>query len=43
MPSSSEEAIKNRAVGALLGLAVGNAVGTTLEFKERDTYAPLTD
>ena len=26
-----------------MGLAVGDAIGTTLEFKERDTYAPLTD
>ena len=43
LPSSSEKAIKNRAVGALLGLAVGDAVGTTLEFEERDTYEPLTD
>ena len=42
-PLSTDEAIKDRAVGALLGLAVGDAVGTTLEFKERDTYEPLTD
>jgi len=43
VPSTSGEAIRDRAVGALLGLAVGDAVGTTLEFKSRDTYAPLTD
>jgi hypothetical protein len=30
-------------VGALLGLAVGDAVGTTLEFKPRDTYELLRD
>ncbi len=42
-PSTSEEAIRNRAVGALVGLAVGDAVGTTLEFKSRDTYPLLTD
>lgn len=42
-PSTTDEAIKDRAVGALLGLAVGDAVGTTLEFKDRDTYEPLTD
>jgi ADP-ribosyl-[dinitrogen reductase] hydrolase len=43
IPASSEEAIKDSAVGALLGLAVGDAVGTTLEFEDRDTYEPLTD
>ncbi len=37
------EATKDRAIGALLGLAVGDAVGTTLEFTGRDTYRPLTD
>lgn len=34
---------RNRARGAILGLAVGDALGTTLEFRARDTYAPLTD
>ena len=33
----------DRAQGALLGLAIGDALGTTLEFKPRDTYPPLTD
>jgi ADP-ribosyl-[dinitrogen reductase] hydrolase len=42
-PSTSAEAIQNRALGAFLGLAVGDAVGTTLEFKARDTYPLLTD
>lgn len=42
-PDTSVEAIRDRAVGALLGLAVGDAVGTTLEFKARDSYPPLTD
>ncbi len=42
-PSTSAEAIKDRALGTLLGLAVGDAVGTTLEFKARDTYPLLTD
>lgn len=32
-----------RAVGALVGLAVGDAVGTTLEFKAPDTFAPIDD
>ena len=35
--------VRDRAVGALVGLAVGDAVGTTLEFKDRDTYQPLTE
>ena len=42
-PSTSAEAVQDRAIGALLGLAVGDAVGTTLEFKARDSYALLTD
>lgn len=43
MPSTNAEAIKDRAIGALLGLAVGDAVGTTLEFKTRDNYPRLAD
>ena len=35
--------IEDRAVGALLGLAAGDAVGTTLEFTRRDANPPLTD
>ncbi|WP_119419759.1 ADP-ribosylglycohydrolase family protein [Desertibaculum subflavum] len=33
----------DRAVGALVGLAVGDALGTTLEFTRRDSYPPLDD
>src|SRR5687768_12706280 len=29
--------------GCLLGLAVGDAVGTTVEFRARGTFEPLTD
>ena len=29
--------------GALVGLAVGDAVGTTLEFKPRGSFIPITD
>ena len=32
-----------RARGALLGLAVGDAVGTTVEFMPRGSFEPLTD
>jgi len=35
--------IEDRAVGALLGLAVGDALGTTLEFSTRDSQPPITD
>lgn len=42
-PSQNEAARRDRARGALIGLALGDAVGTTLEFKARDTYPPLTD
>lgn len=34
---------EDRAVGALLGLAVGDAVGTTLEFKRPGTFQPISD
>lgn len=33
----------DRAVGALLGLACGDAVGTTLEFKRPGTFVPVAD
>ena len=41
--SMIDDSVRDRARGALLGLAVGDAVGTTLEFKLRDSCAPLTD
>ena len=34
---SSVEISRNKALGAFVGLAVGDAVGTTLEFKKRDS------
>src|SRR5258706_13569640 len=36
-------ALESRGVGALLGLAIGDAVGTTLEFQLRDSAPPLCD
>jgi ADP-ribosylglycohydrolase len=33
----------SKAKGSLLGLALGDALGTTLEFKTKDSYQPLTD
>ncbi len=41
--TSNEITFQNRARGALLGLAVGDAIGTTVEFKPRGTFKPLTD
>lgn len=41
--TSNPEAIQNRAIGALVGLAVGDAVGTTLEFKPKPSHPILTD
>ncbi len=34
---------RDRAIGALVGLAVGDAVGTTLEFEPPGSFAPITD
>ena len=34
---------RNRYRGALLGLACGDAVGTTVEFKRRGSFKPVTD
>ena len=34
---------KNRYRGSLLGLAVGDALGTTLEFKRPGTFKPIKD
>ena len=34
---------KNRFRGALLGLAVGDALGTTLEFKPPGSFEPISD
>jgi ADP-ribosyl-[dinitrogen reductase] hydrolase len=33
----------DRFAGALVGLAAGDALGTTVEFKSRDTFPPVTD
>ncbi|MEJ5979221.1 ADP-ribosylglycohydrolase family protein [Novosphingobium sp. PS1R-30] len=42
-PAQSRNVIEDRALGAMLGLAVGDAVGTTLEFKARDQAPRLVD
>ena len=42
-PFCTDAALCDRSLGALLGLAVGDALGTTLEFSRRDTKPQLTD
>ncbi|MFC6981063.1 ADP-ribosylglycohydrolase family protein [Microbulbifer taiwanensis] len=37
------DALKDRFAGALLGLACGDAIGTTLEFTPRGSFQPITD
>lgn len=34
---------EDRALGCFLGLAVGDAVGTTVEFRPRGSFPPVTD
>jgi ADP-ribosyl-[dinitrogen reductase] hydrolase len=34
---------RDRFLGCLLGLAVGDAVGTTVEFEPRGSFTPITD
>lgn len=43
MPATTRNAVLDRALGSLVGLAVGDAIGTTIEFSKRDTYPPMTD
>ena len=42
-PSTAQEDIRDRAMGAMLGLAVGDALGTTLEFHKRDKEPRIVD
>ena len=35
--------IKDKLLGSFVGLAIGDAVGTTVEFRIRDTFEPVTD
>lgn len=41
--AGGDSAARDRAVGSLVGLAVGDALGTTLEFCERDSRPPVTE
>jgi len=40
---TSDDQSCDRAIGAMLGLAIGDAIGTTLEFSVRDARQPVTD
>ena len=42
-PKLGPAAARDRALGCLLGLAVGDAVGTTVEFKPRGSFPEVTD
>jgi ADP-ribosyl-[dinitrogen reductase] hydrolase len=42
-PSCSVTAVRDRSLGAILGLACGDAVGTTLEFRPRDAVPSIQD
>jgi ADP-ribosylglycohydrolase len=39
----TDDPVTDRALGSLLGLAIGDALGTTLEFTARDAQPPVTD
>jgi ADP-ribosyl-[dinitrogen reductase] hydrolase len=39
---TEQEQSRDRAVGAPLRLAVADAIGTTVEFCERDTFPPIS-
>ena len=43
VPPRTADSVRDRALGAFLGLAVGDAVGTTLEFCNRDARPRLDD
>ncbi len=38
-----DPAVRDRAIGCLLGLAVGDALGAPLEFSQRDSVPPVTE
>ena len=42
-PALDKAAARDRALGCFLGLAVGDAVGASVEFKPRGSFPPVTD
>ena len=43
LPRNSQDAARDRAIGSLLGLAVGDALGAAIEFQPKPRFAPLDD
>ena len=43
MAQNTHDDTFDRAMGALLGLAIGDALGAPVEFQRRDTFEPVTD
>ena len=41
--TNKDSTARDRALGALVGLAVGDALGAPVEFCRRDTFEPVTD
>ncbi len=41
--NEQELLILDKAQGAMVGLALGDALGTSLEFRAKDSYTPLVD
>ena len=39
----ASDSVADRALGAFIGLAVGDALGTTIEFQRRDSYRHIND
>lgn len=42
-PERQQVTLRDRVRGSLIGLAVGDAIGTTVEFKKPGTFEPVTD
>ena len=42
-PTTTSHEVRGRALGAVVGLAVGDALGAPVEFKARDSFPPVTE
>ncbi len=43
VPERHQVTLRDRVRGSLIGLAIGDAIGTTVEFKKPGTFEPVTD